>query len=179
MKRTLILIALFVTPFFSQAQLVDPELILVQKGVREARINGSFDVDSLLGADLDLDLGYGWFFRDYWQMGGSLYIENNDFVSAYGVKGFIEYSHETRTYWIPYAGLSAGFGIFDLDRGNSSIENSGAIVGPYIGVKYYFRHDLAWSLELDVDWASDDMFAEDDSVNSLDTKLKMGIRVMF
>jgi len=163
---------------FQAAAQQQPE-ILIQKGVREVRITGGLDLDSYAGTVLELNTSYGQYVFDYILVGGGLEIENSDFVKAYGLNIFGEWNYDSLTYWIPFVGARAGYRVFDAEFPNFVFDDSGAVVGPYAGVKYYFTRSLAWNAQLNVDWASGDLFTADDGATELDTKLTMGIRVHF
>lgn len=150
--------------------------IQLSRGTTEIIANGSLDIDSFVGTDIELQLGMGNFVRDYVELGALLDFRDSDIITSYGVRAFTEYNHDTLTYWIPYVGGSVGYEFIEADVAN--LDDSGVTLGLHGGVKYFFpgMNNLAWTGQASLDWSSAEVFDTDDGADDLDFRLTMGLR---
>jgi len=165
------LIALCALPAAAQSQDIQ-----LTRGTMEIIANGSIDIDSFVGTDIELELGMGRFVQDYIELGGLVDFRDSDIITSYGVKGFGEYNYDTLTYWIPYVGASLGYEFIESD--NAGLDDSGVTVGLHGGVKYFFpgHNNLAWTGQASLDYGTADVYDTDDGADAVDFKLTMGLR---
>jgi len=122
-----------------------------------------FGIQGIAGFEDDfsaiLDIRYGYFFKDNWQIGfnadvvlkeGSASNGNADSVS---VRLFTEYHFDTGSKWVPFIG--AGIGLATIGTDEFETVNSLDIAGA-VGVKYFLRENIAISAAVDFSWIPDD-----------------------
>jgi len=145
----------------------------------EYRLGGGIDFDSTAGTEFDIELGYGYFVKDYVELGGFAGYLDNDFVSSGYVGGFGEYNFETETQLIPFAGTQLRLIYASIDVLGVAEDTTALAVGLYAGLKYFIYDNLAVSIRLLGEVASDDVYAEDDGVNDTDLGIDFGLRMYF
>lgn len=175
MKKLSILLPLFALmflPTLSNAQDV------FRPGDREVFISGNLDTDSYAGADLDVQLGYGWFMAPLVEAGIKAGIEDNDIIGAWNVALFAEYNYDTGRYWIPYGGFDFGYRALESDR--VDIDESGVELGLYIGLKYLFpgAENISWFGQVGVGLSTDEIYDTEDGSEDSDVQLRMGLRYL-
>jgi len=145
----------------------------------EYRASGGLDFDSAAGTEFDIELGYGYFVKDYVELGGIAGYLDNDFVSNGYVGGFGEYNFETETQLIPYVGVESRLIYASIDVAGVEEDTTALAVGLYAGLKFFIYDNLALSVRLLGEVASDDVYAEDNSVNDTDMGIDFGLRMYF
>jgi len=175
MKKTFYIIcALIITCSWSQAQTLDN--VMLDKGTREISLEGDFSTTGSAGSEIDLSLGYGYFIKDFLEIGVAIDYLDNDFVSNAGINVFGEYNYDTFTNWIPFFGLGIGFSDFDA----VVVEASSALtVNGFGGIKIFLTEYLALSGKLLLEIASDDIYYDNGDAESINLGLDFGIRVFF
>ncbi len=150
----------------------------IQYGTREFGVSGMIDPSTAAGVDINLDASYGYFPYDDVEVlfvGGLLH---NDFISTIdlGIRG--EY------HWlipaspaVPYAGVGAKVAYSDVDISDDQSFTFGMDLDG--GVKYFINDTVALTTRLVLDWATDDIFINDDDVEAYDIRLEMGLRFYF
>lgn len=146
-------------------------------GTQELVVGGLLDPDTAADTQFDLSVKYGYFVADYLEVGGAGAISDNDAVSTYGIGGFVEYNFDLGTEVVPYVGAGLGWLNADYDivgEDEDAIEFSG-----YGGVKYFIAQNIAISGELEFDWASEEIYLEDDDIADTNIQLNLGMRFFF
>ena len=146
-------------------------------GNQELVVGGLLDPDTAADTQFDLSVKYGYFVADYLEVGGAAAISDNDAISTYGIGGFVEYNFDLGTEVVPYVG--AGLGWYNveydiIDEDNDAIEFAG-----YGGVKYFIVQNIAISGELEYDWASEEIYPEDDDISDTNLQLNLAMRFFF
>ena len=142
---------------------------MLQQGTQELGVEGSVNFDDDL--IYNLNLSYGYFFRDNWEVGGRLFGQGGESRDdSYGGGIFTEYNFANNTKWVPFIGGSLNWKEFDSDFADSgSIE-----VGVTIGVKYFISPNLAISLSGGGTYALKDTLQDD-----FDQQINIGTRFYF
>lgn len=146
-------------------------------GNQELVVGGLLDPDTAADTQFDLSAKYGYFVADYLEVGGAAAISDNDAISSYGLGGFVEYNFDLGTEVVPYVGAGLGWLNVDydiVDEDNDALEFSG-----YGGVKYFIVQNIAISGELEFDWASEEIYLEDDDVADTNIQINLGMRFFF
>lgn len=148
----------------------------IAKGTRELRASGLLDFDSANGTDIRLDLGYGYFIADYLEVGALFGIADNDRVTALRLGGFAEYNIETETDLIPFFGGQMRYIYADFAIGGSE---SAIAFGGYGGVKFFITPNLALSTRLLIEFATEDIYIEENKINDMDIVVDLGLNYYF
>jgi len=148
-------------------------------GTQEVQLYGGIDVDSAAGTAISLDAGYGYFVADYVEVGGLFGFANDDIVSSFSAGGFAEYNIETETDVIPFIGTQLRLIYTDIELlGQSESETAGAI-GLYAGVKFFITENMAISVRVLGETATEDVYVEEDDISNVDVKFDFGLRYFF
>lgn len=163
-------------------------------GTRELRFGGALDFDSAAGKEFSLNLGYGYFIADYLEVGALGEYSNNDIVTTYGLGGFAEYSIETDSAFIPYAGVQLRYlaADFDLpgsddaqgggteeDQRDVSSSSSAIALGLYIGGKFFITDNMALLGRLMFEVATDDVYLDKKGPENTDLLVDFGLGYYF
>jgi hypothetical protein len=159
---------------------LDPFL---RKGTRELTLSGILDFEQRGNTALDLEGAYGFFIRDYLELGGFAELAGNfDDVFRYGLGAFAEYHLPELSFLqapraLPYIGASVGLAFVDSDI---SEDNAALIFKPRFGVKWFIRDFFAIDTNLFFAMATDDIYLNDeDDLDAYDVGIQVGIRVYF
>jgi len=159
---------------------LDPFL---RKGTRELALSGLLDFEQRGNPALDLTGGYGFFLRDYLEVGGFAELAGNfDDVFRYGLGAFAEYHVPDWSFMkapraMPYIGANLGLAFVDSDI---SEDNAALIFQPRIGVKWFIRDFFAIDTNFFFAVATDDIYLnDDDDLDPYDVGIRLGIRVYF
>ena len=159
---------------------LDPFL---RQGTRELALSGMFDFEQRGDPALDLTAAYGFFLRDYLEVGGFVELAGNfDDVFRYGLGAFAEYHLPELSFLqaprtVPYIGANVGLAFVDSDI---SEDNAALIFEPRFGVKWFIRDFFAIDTNLFCAVATDDIYLNDeDDLDAYDVGIQLGIRVYF
>jgi hypothetical protein len=159
---------------------LDPFL---RKGTRELTLSGILDFEQRGNPALDLEGAYGFFIRDYLEVGGFAELAGNfDDVFRYGLGAFAEYHLPELAFLqaprtVPYIGASVGLAFVDSDI---SEDNAALIFQPRFGVKWFIRDFFAIDTNFFFAMATDDIYLnDDDDLDPYDVGIRLGIRVYF
>ena len=183
-------IALTATSALAGVSLDDPQPVslsesvtssapLLGKGTQEFTISGEFDWDGFDDFDYNFRLGYGWFIADGWEFGvtGSALDENDSRNYSAGL--FTEYNFNRTSNIVPFIGLSAEWANLDVSFEDFNIGKDSILLGAQVGVKYFFRPNIALSTALTYSWATDDIFNSVDDFDESRSSFLVGLRVYF
>lgn len=148
----------------------DPGMPMLSKGTQEFGLAGNIN----WGDDIayNADLSYGWFFADNWEFGTEFNISGIESDVNFGLGLFMEYNFDTQSKWVPFVGVAAKW----AHLGSDALDADSIAMGGELGVKYYLRSNLALTFSLALDWAFDDVFPGEDSLNK---QLNIGTRFSF
>lgn len=138
----------------------------IDKGTKSATLYGSYDNNDALDYQLTLAGTYGYYFWDNVEIAGVLGWQSNDLADTVEIGLVGTYNFNTGSAWIPFikAGvLYAGVEIDDDVYNDVDDADADAVIGRLgAGVKYFFRDDVALSLAVNYDIASEDLYFDDD-----------------
>ncbi len=149
-------------PFFSQAQ-----VLKLNKG--DFEVAGSANID---GNTIGFEARFGAFVADYIQTGINAKWEDSNFGTRAALNLYLIRLFETRTYFLPYAGASLGFGSLDYDFGGSE---SGVEFQLITGVKYYIADNVTLNSELTFGISSGETFQGNNEMDDTEIALRVGI----
>lgn len=183
MKRLVSLLTVaFMLIFTLNAMAQERTSPLIVRGSQELGVSGNIDFEGPSGdVDVDLNLSYGYFIRDFLEVGGlgNFSRELDGDVMRYGVGAFGEYHFAGFAGWqsvVPYLGASLILSFLDTDIGD---DESALIFTPRLGLKWFIRNYFAIDTNLFVALATDDVFVNDEDLDSYDVGMRLGLRVYF
>ena len=164
----------------SSALAQDP---LLRRGSKEIALSGAFDFEHEGDPTLDLTGRYGYFLRDYLEIGGFAELAGDfDDTFRYGLGGFAEYHFPQWAFLkaprsMPYLGADLELAFLDTDIGD---DNAALIFRPRVGVKWFVTEYFAIDTSFFVAVATDDLFPNDrNDLDPYDLGLRLGLRVYF
>lgn len=162
------------------AQQITP---MVEKGTEELGLSGNLDFEGPAGSvDWFIQGSYGKFFTDLLEAGGfASYTRANDGdVHQITAGVFSEYHFlpegQVQQPFIPYVGANVGLLVNDNDNADSNIVG---VVTPRVGFKWFIRDYVAVDTNLFLDWATDDIYVNDNSTDDYDIGMLLGLRIYF
>lgn len=154
----------------------DSSLPMLAAGTQELGVGGSVDLSD--GVAWDLNLTYGWFIADNWEVGFSVDWAGQDADilqnSQFGL--FTEYNFATGTKWVPYVGVGASYAASGDQFGDSS---EGIAFSGELGVKYFLRSHMAIYAGVNFSWSPDDVLGVADEIGDNLTNIELGMRFYF
>jgi hypothetical protein len=170
----------FVLCFTHQAIAQEP---MLQRGTKELSLSGLFDFENEGDALIDIRAGYGFFPRDYLEVGGIVQIAGDfDDTFRYELGGFAEYHIIQWAFLrmpraVPYLGADLSLSFVDSDI---TEDNAALLFRPRAGVKWFIRDYFAIDTSLFFAIATDDLFPNgEDDLDPYDVGIRLGIRVNF
>lgn len=157
---------------------------MLQQGTQEVSIAGRLEFPDFDRLDYDLDGSYGYFFRDGWEVGARIGASDFGGTDRVDVGIFTEYNFNRDSQWVPYVGAAIGIGAVDFDDGDFDAstelnDDEGAIFDIAMGVKWFVRPHMAISTAINFQFATEDVYATDDSLEDNITTLQIGMRFYF
>lgn len=157
---------------------------MLDKGTKEVSIAGRLEFPDFGSLDYDLDGSYGYFIRDGWEVGARIGASDFGGIDRVDVGVFTEYNFNRESQWVPYVGAAIGLGSVSFDDGDFDTDtdlndDDGAIFDIAVGVKYFVRPYMAISTAINFQFATEDIFATDDSIEDNLTTLQIGMRFYF
>jgi hypothetical protein len=160
----------------SSAMAQDP---MLQRGTKELALSGAFDFEHEGDPAIDLNVRYGYFIQDRFEVGGfaELAGDFND-VFRYGLGGFAElHFAPMMTSTVPYLGADLALAFVDTDLGE---DNAALLFRPRAGLKWFLRDYVAIDTNFFVTLATDDLFQNNrDDLDPYDIGIRLGLRVYF
>ncbi|MCC5850835.1 MAG: outer membrane beta-barrel protein [Verrucomicrobia bacterium] len=162
MKKHILCLICILAPLFSHAQ-----MLKLNKG--DFEIAGSATVNS---NTIGFETRFGAFVADYIQTGINAKWADTNFGTRAAFNLYMINLFETRTYFIPYAGASIGFGSLDYDFGGSESGVEFQLIG---GVKYYFADNVSLNTELTIGISSGETFQGNNEMDDTEIALRVGL----
>lgn len=139
-------------------------------GVQEFGLSGNVDYADDIA--YNLNLSYGYFFKENWQVGFNAAVQGEDSDANFGLGLFTEYNFVGESKWVPFVGVSARW----ARLGSDALDSDSIALGVDLGVKYFLRENLALSFSIGADYAFDDVFPGGDDFQQT---IKIGTRFYF
>ena len=151
--------------------------IMIFRDTSELGVSGMVDFNSANGTLIDLTTLYGYFWEDYIEIGGKVNIMDDDSNSLWSIGGFGEYDFDLGMELVPF--VSAGLSIAQGKSDTADENNIALVLDVQGGAKYFISDNTALSAALIQDIASNDVFPGDNELQSLKTKIELGLRFFF
>lgn len=172
-----------VTSMASVAQESDWKPML-NMGTQEVSLSGNLEFPDFDRLDYDIDLSYGYFIRDGWQIGAELGASDFGGTDRADLTAFTEYNFNRHQKWVPYVGAAIGvasvsFNDNDFDSNTNLDDDDGWVFDVEVGIKWFVRPYMAISTAIDFQFATNDIYATDDEIEDNLTSLQLGMRFYF
>jgi hypothetical protein len=139
-------------------------------GVQEFGLSGNIDYADDIA--YNLNLSYGYFFKENWQIGFTTSVQGEESDANFGLGLFTEYNFVGESKWVPFVGFSTKW----ARLGSDALDSDSIALGVDLGVKYFLRENLALSFSIGADYAFDDVFPGGDDFQQT---IKIGTRFYF
>lgn len=146
------------------------ELPDLSAGRQELGLSGNINFSDDVA--YNIDLSYGYFFKDNWEIGFTAdSFGRDDFNLGLGL--FTEYNWTFEdSKWVPYVGGAVKWARVSTDDvSDSSVAFSGEL-----GVKYFIRSDVSLFGSFNFDWSPDDVFGIGEEIEDSAQNLNFGLR---
>lgn len=161
--------------------IVTPRSVFAERtdqGTVEIGGNFLYDTDTAAGGSLDLGLLSGYYVMDNLLVGGEFDVHNDDYGTVFGLSLMMERSFElgdadSVSPFIPYIGGSLGYADADYKKFDGS---SGLVFGIRGGAKLMLTGSIAIDFSVHADFATGDVFYDDDGPSKTDITFRIGLR---
>ena len=149
--------------------------VMLSGGTKELAVVGNFDPSTESDTNIELGVKAGLFIQDLLEVGGSAGFQDNDTVERWNVGTFAEYNLDLGSDWVPYIGLGLDFAQVDI----GTTDENALIFGIEGGVKHFIAPNIAISVALELQAATDDIFPDDGDADSTNFDIDLGMRFFF
>lgn len=149
----------------------DNSLPNLSAGVQEFGLSGNVDYADDIA--YNINLSYGYFFRDNWQVGFTTNVSGVESDATFGLGVFTEYNFVGESKWVPFVGGSLKWAKLNSD---TAFDADSISLGIDLGVKYFIRENIALSFSLGAEYAFDEVFPGGDDFNK---NIRIGTRFYF
>ena len=161
---------------------------MLSEGTQE--IYGGFDVDwenAVGSSEWYLDLGYGYFIRDYIEVGGIFGYEDSSIVGQetkmYRLGAFGEYNWPIEaSMWVPAIQMAASWldaEITSPDPNVADPQDSAFEITIRPAIKFYLSDPVALDFGVPFRWATEKLYVNDGKVSDTDWGLNLRLRAAF
>lgn len=150
----------------------------LDEGTQELMLDGLVNFDSAAGTEIVLNVGYGLFVADNVELAGIVGIADNDLYTLFLFGGLAELNIPIEDVpVVPFVNASIAYANADIEGGDSA---DAIVFGVAGGAKFFVTDDLAIAAQLNLAYATDDIYAEDDGdVSDTDITATLGLRYYF
>ena len=153
-------------------------------GTKSLRVNGSYDANHALDYEFTLEAGFGYFFWDNIELSILGGVQSNKLIDTYELGAVGEYNLNFGSAWVPYFQVGVLWAAAEVDDdvyNDSGDLDETAWIGRFGGgIKYFFRDDIAVSLGINYDIASEDLYMDDKgNVDDYNWTALLGLRFYF
>ncbi len=150
----------------------------LEAGTVEIGGNAMYDFDTPFGSRLDLGLMGGYYVDYGWLVGGEFQLQNDDYTSLYALTATLERSFEigtpdSVTPFIPYLGAGLGFASSSFEGADDA---TAFLFSGKAGLKMMLTGDLAVDFGFYLNFATDDVYYDDDGPCKTDISFRIGLR---
>jgi hypothetical protein len=164
MRKTGLLIALALAAASVQAA-------TLKEDTQELRLSGLLDPDTAGGTLFRAGVSYGYFVADNFQVGGSLRFSDDDQSTGVGLGPFVEYNFDYGSQLIPFVGASLEYGHGEV----GDVSSDAVVFGGNGGARFFLTENVAIGARLALDWATDEIYADDGDTTDVDIRLELGM----
>lgn len=180
------LIALIAATLGPMQALAEERGPMLDRGAQELGLAGTIEFPEFEEIDFDLDITYGYFVADGWEIGTRILGADVGGVERFDFSLFTEYNFNRDSNIVPFIGTSFGLatvtfneGEFDSDTTLRPNDEESTVFGVQLGVKWFLRPYMAISTAIAFDVSTDDIYQADDNLEDNLTRFRLGLRYYF
>lgn len=144
---------------------------MLAKGTQEFGLSGNVNFADDIAYNLNLT--YGWFIRDCWEVGFIANVQGVESDVNFGLGIFTEYNFaRNNSKWVPFVGFDMSWAKLDSD----AFDADSIALGLNVGIKYFIRENISLSFSVGADYAFDDVFPGGDDFQE---QINIGTRFYF
>lgn len=187
MKKITILAATLLSvlsaPVFAQDKVVP----MLDQGTKELALSGTIEFPEFEKVDFDLDVSYGYFFKDGWEVGVRALGNDLGGIERFDFSVFSEYNFNRQSNIVPFLGISVGVakvsfdGFDDFDSSSTLAPNDekSTVFSVQGGIKWFVRPYMAVSTSIAFNTSTDDIYLADNELQDNLTRFRFGLRYYF
>ena len=144
---------------------------MLAEGTQEFGLSGNVNFADDLAYNLNLT--YGWFIKDCWEVGFIANVQGVESDVNVGLGIFTEYNFaRNNSKWVPFIGFDMTWAKLDSD----AFDADSIALGLNVGIKYFIRENISLSFSVGADYAFDDVFPGGDDFQE---QINIGTRFYF
>ena len=152
----------------------------MDEGTKELGVSGVVDFDTAADTYVALAVSYGEFLMDGVLVGGGAGFADDDISTRWTLGGFAEYNVLNDSQVIPYVRGFLSYSGTEVDIGlPEKLDDDALVLGIAPGAKYMLRENLAIDLAFVFEWASQDIYLENDGIADTNARVDIGLRFFF
>ena len=165
---------------------------MLSAGTSELKVEGGIDFDTSDGTLIDFGILYGMYIYDYLEGGLALRLTDSDSITVWRIGVFGQYDFDLGTELVPYLGAGLSLASYEATydtvvvmadgtsvRSSEEESDNAIVLSGTAGVKFYIAENVAISTALVLEWASEDIYAEEDDFQDTDARIELGMRFFF
>lgn len=159
---------------------------MLDQGTKELGLSGMLEWPDFDEIDFDIDVTYGYFVRDGWEVGGRVLGADVSGVERFDISVFTEYNFNRQSNMVPFIGASVGVAEvsfpdsgLDVDSTLGFDDEEATVFGIQGGIKWFLRPYMAISTSIAFNVSTDDIYAADDELKDNLTRFRLGLRYYF
>ena len=177
------LMCLIASPLLAQDEVIP----LLDQGTRELALSGTLEFPEFEELDFDLDISYGYFFKDGWEVGVRALGSDLSGIERFDFSVFSEYNFNRQSHIVPFLGGSVGVasvsfdGFDDFDSTSTLAPNDedSTVFSIQGGIKWFIRPYMAVSSAIGFNVSTDDIYLADNELKDNLTRFRFGLRYYF
>ncbi|MEL3925744.1 outer membrane beta-barrel protein [Aeromonas enteropelogenes] len=133
----------------------------LKAGTQELNVQGLVDFDAEDSYSVDLNMKYGYFIKDNWELGTNITTDLSRNYKSGGIGLFTEYNFTNSTNLVPYVGVASELVRADYsDKRDDNLDTDSFDITAMnfktsLGVKYFISPKVALSTEVNYNIATD------------------------
>jgi opacity protein-like surface antigen len=177
------LLCLGASPLFAQDRVAP----MLDQGTKELALSGIIEFPEFEEVDFDLDVSYGYFFKDGWEVGLRALGSDLSGIERFDFSLFSEYNFNRQSNIVPFLGASVGvasvsFDGFDDFESSTTLapnDDESTVFSLQGGIKWFVRPYMAVSTSIAFNVSTDDIYLADNELKDNLTRFRLGLRYYF
>ena len=178
MKKVLCAVAVLLLLGLGGTAFAQENSPMLNCGTQELGLSGYVDFDDHNGdVELDISASYGYFVMDNFELGvGAGYVRQEDGdVEFINVGIFAEYNFPVSNIAVPFIGVGLDYAYADIYHQ----DEDAVVLTPVVGVKWFITDYFAIDTRVFFNWASEDLYVNDNRIEDYNWGMTLGLRTYF
>jgi hypothetical protein len=152
--------------------------MFLEEGTSEVSVSGQLNFDTANGTLTDVNLFYGYFLMDYFELGPVATYINDDAVQTWALGPKAEYNFDVGYTAVPFVGCSLLIASTEFKAADES--DTAGVAGVEGGVKFFISEYAAISVALVGEIATEHIYsAKNGETDNTDARIDLGMRLFF